>query len=168
MREGGSETRVRALLNCAQPKTTIAYNWIWIQVCIAGTPTPFSQAVVKAEGLVGDVLKDVRDLFVAEFCTKKVIVHLAQLGIGEMVPSKSESAQTLFTPGPIALKGDSRASISIEQSGGLDKLLAVSTSLALVCIVRVRKCFGVELEELAEVVLGEVTGGIFCLVHHAC
>lgn len=58
----------------------------------------------------------------------------------------------------------SRAGITIEQSASLDKLLAVATALALVRVVRVAECCGVELEQLAEVILSKVASRVFSFV----
>lgn len=75
-------------------------------------------------------------------------MHLAQLLIWEVIPSTG---------------------ITVQQGRSLDVLLAVfRTSLALVRVVGVAYRCRVELEELPQVVLGEVPCGIFCFIDHAC
>lgn len=92
-----------------------------------------------------DVLEDIRDLGLTQLRPKEIVVHLAQFRVREMVP-----------PGPLcqlirqkSSSDDSRAGITVQQGGRFDKLLALSTSLALVRVVRVTQRFGVELEQLA-------------------
>jgi hypothetical protein len=47
-------------------------------------------------------------------------------------------------------------------------LFAIPAPFTFECIVRIAHCFRVEIEQLAKVVLGEMTGSVFCFVDHAC
>jgi hypothetical protein len=69
---------------------------------------------------------------------------------------------------PYQEERNSRASISIEQRRGFDKLPAIPTPLALVRVVCIADGGLVKLEQLTEVVRSEVPSCIFRFIYHAC
>ena len=64
------------------------------------------------------------------------------------------------------MKEDERAGIAIQQRRRFDKLFPALTSFTFIRVVRITERLGIELEELSEIILGEVSGRIFCFVHH--
>lgn len=72
-------------------------------------------------------------------------MHLPQFLIWEMIP---------------------RTRITVQQCRSFDELLAAFASLALVRVMRVTKCVRIKLEQLAKIVLREVSGSVFGLVDH--
>ena len=94
-------------------------------------------------------LKDKGHLGLTELSSKKVVVHLAELRIREVVPAV-QTAIVSSGVNPMHLpRADPPASISIEQRWRLDQLLPILASLAFKRIVRIRNCSLIEFEELS-------------------
>lgn len=91
-------------------------------------------------------------------------MHFAKLGIWEMIPAVFGISTVQAIP---KSEQDLRAGVAIQHGWSLDELFAILAPLALVGIVRVADGLGVEVEELAQIILRKMPRSVFRLVHNA-
>lgn len=113
---------------------------------------------------MADILKCERHLRLPALCPQQVIVVALQFTVCEVIPAEKAARQHCSLEPACCY---SRASVSVQQCGRLDKLLPISATFALERLMRFADSPFLELEELPESVNREVTLRILLLVNNA-